>query len=267
MKASTIKEHKIPLPPLGEQERIVEKLDALFRRIDAATARLNQILTHSKALFASALDSVFSTGTWPNVNLPDLVQKDRYAIKRGPFGSALKKAFFVPEGYRVYEQKHAIQNRFDIGNYYISSEKFDELKVFSVQPGDLIMSCSGTVGRIAEIPEGAEEGIINQALLKISLDRDVVNCEFFKYFMNRYVSSGSLDAQVKGAAIKNVASVKELKTIQIPLPPMEEQQRIVEHLDGLSSRIQHLGKMTRARLDHLVALKASLLDAAFRGQL
>ncbi|WP_372796437.1 restriction endonuclease subunit S [Pontiella sp.] len=70
-----------------------------------------------------------------------------------------------------------------------------------------------------------------------------------------------------GRKMAGKLSQKKLNTIPVPLPPLEEQQRIVEHLDGLSSRIQTLEKTTRTRLDHLAALKVSLLDAAFRGNL
>ena len=63
-------------------------------------------------------------------------------IKRGPFGSSLRKEFFVPSGYKVYEQSHAIKNDFTIGNYYINQEKFEEMRDFEVKPGDIIISCS-----------------------------------------------------------------------------------------------------------------------------
>ena len=56
-------------------------------------------------------------------------------------------------------------------------------------------------------------------------------------------------------------------SLRFPLPPLQEQTRIVEHLDALSARIQALEKTSRERIDHLAALKASLLDAAFRGEL
>ena len=105
---------------------------------------------------------------WEYVKLTDIVGKEKTSIKRGPFGSALKKAFFVDSGYKVYEQKNAIKDDFSLGEYYITEEKFNELKGFEVKGGDIIISCSGTIGKISVAPMNIKQGIINQALLKLT---------------------------------------------------------------------------------------------------
>src|SRR3990172_7111389 len=102
---------------------------------------------------------------WSLVKLSDVVEN----FKRGPFGSTIKKSFFVPTGYKVYEQKNAIYNTIETGTYFINDEKFQELKDFEVCPGDFIVSCSGTIGKIYQLPSNAPCGIINQALLRIRL--------------------------------------------------------------------------------------------------
>ncbi len=117
---------------------------------------------------------------WTWAFMPQVIANDDYAIKRGPFGSALKKAFFVSDGYKVYEQQHAINSDFFRGEYYVAEDKFNELIAFEVKPYDLIISCSGTVGKVAIAPENMERGIINQALLKISLNTEVLTNEYFK---------------------------------------------------------------------------------------
>ena len=80
---------------------------------------------------------------------------------------ALKKEIFQPNGYAVYEQQNAIYQNLRF-RYYIDEEKFNELRRFAVQPGDVIVSCSGTIGKTFVIPKNAPEGIINQALLKLT---------------------------------------------------------------------------------------------------
>ena len=140
------------------------------------------------------------------------------SIVRGPFGSALKKEFFIPRGvgtYKVYEQKHAIRKRADIGTYYISKEKFDSLKRFECKPGDILMSCSGTMGELYQLPMNCEPGIINQALCKFTLNEKILP-EYFFRFMSQVVD----DLGAKGSGIKNVSSVKYIKDIKIPLPPL-----------------------------------------------
>ena len=86
---------------------------------------------------------------------------------RGPFGGSLKKSCFVESGYAVYEQ-HAIYDQFTDVRYFIDEAKFNEMKRFELKPNDLIMSCSGTMGKVAIVPQNIEKGIINQALLKLT---------------------------------------------------------------------------------------------------
>jgi len=99
--------------------------------------------------------------SWKKIKFIDLIKYEENSIKRGPFGSAIKKAFFVPEGNKVYEQKNAINNDATIGKYYINESKYKELERFSVKGGDYIISCSGTIGKISKLPLDALKGVIN----------------------------------------------------------------------------------------------------------
>ena len=109
--------------------------------------------------------------------LPELPERWSWArfgqivdnLKRGPFGSSIRKEFFVPIGKKVYEQKNAIYKSETIGDYFISDEKFEELSNFEVNAGDYIVSCSGTIGKIYRLPKNSAKGVINQALLRIRI--------------------------------------------------------------------------------------------------
>ena len=98
------------------------------------------------------------------------------------------------------------------------------------------MSCSGTMGKVAIIPNEFKKGIINQALLKISPSNKILNV-FLKLWMESTSFQESLKKHSGGAAIQNVASVSTLKNIEIPLPPLSEQRRIVSILDKCFSAI------------------------------
>ena len=78
---------------------------------------------------------------------------------RGPFGGSLKKSIFKLEGYAVYEQQHAIYDQFEDIRYFIDEDKFNDMKRFELKSGDLIMSCSGTMGKIAIVPENIQKGM------------------------------------------------------------------------------------------------------------
>ena len=181
---------------------------------------------------------------------------------RGPFGGSLKKSIFKESGYAVYEQKHAIYDRFDNVRYFVDEEKFNEMKRFELNSGDLIMSCSGTIGKIAIVPDGIEKGIINQALLILSPKNNLNNI-FLKLWMQSENFQDSLNEYSKGAAIKNIASVKVLKNIDIPLPSIEEQKRIVSILDRAFEAIDKAKANAEQNLKNAKELFQSKLQAIF----
>lgn len=181
---------------------------------------------------------------------------------RGPFGGSLKKSIFVEDGFAVYEQQHAIYNQFEDIRYFISDVKFKEMQRFELRPNDLIMSCSGTMGRVAIVPDNIQRGIINQALLKLTPSSAILST-FLKYWMESISFQESLKEQSGGAAIQNVASVSILKAIKIPLPPLPDQQRIVGILDEASDGIATAKANTEKNLQNANALFESYLRSVF----
>ncbi len=184
---------------------------------------------------------------------------------RGPFGGSLKKNIFKPDGYAVYEQQHAIYDQFEDVRYFIDENKFNEMKRFELNPGDLIMSCSGTMGKVAIVPNSIKKGIINQALLKISPGKGVSNV-FLKLWMQSKSFQNSLKEYSGGAAIQNVASVSILKNIEIPLPPLPEQQRIVSILDKAFAAIDKAKANAAQNLKNAKELFESYLQSIFENK-
>ncbi|ECQ6504302.1 restriction endonuclease subunit S, partial [Campylobacter jejuni] len=200
---------------------------------------------------------------WEWKSLGEILSNDKYSIKRGPFGSALKKSFFVENGIRVFEQYNAINNDPHWKRYFISYDKFKELEAFKAIEGDLLISCSGTLGKIVELPKHTEIGIINQALLKIRLDNTKILNSYFIYNFNSPIMQGKILESTLGSAIKNIASVKILKQIKIPLPPLKEQERIVGILDESFAKIDESIKILEQNLLNLDELMQSALQKAF----
>lgn len=155
--------------------------------------------------------------------------------KKGPFGSSLTKSMFVPKGaeaVKVYEQKNAIQKDYKLGSYYIRRSYFEEkMRGFEVFPGDIIVSCAGTIGETYVLPEGIEQGIINQALMRMKIVPSV-NIDYFLLYFD-YVLKKSAQGSSKCSAIKNIPPFDVFKRMVLPLPPLAEQQRIVERVNEL----------------------------------
>ena len=190
------------------------------------------------------------------------------AFKRGPFGSALTKSFFVEKGFKVYEQYCPINDDCSFGRYYITPEKFEELKAFEVKAGDYLISCSGvTLGRITRVPEQYERGVINQALLRVRLDEKIINHRYFLHLFRSAFFQKAIFENSTGSAIPNVKGVKELKAMAIPLPSLAEQTRIVAEVERRLSVLEELESMVTANLQRATRLRQSILQKAFSGEL
>ena len=213
-----LKQIKIEVPSLDVQNKVVVILDRVQKLIDMRNKELATLDELIKARFVEMFgDPELNPMGWEQVTLNDVCS----SIVRGPFGSALKKEFFVEPDettYKVYEQKHAIQKSASIGTYYITEEKYQELKRFECLPGDILMSCSGTMGELYQLPDGCEKGVINQALCKITLNERILPICFLVYMKQ---TIGNLET--KGSGIQNIAAVSYVKQMPINLPPMDVQ--------------------------------------------
>ena len=228
---ATLSEMEIELPTLEEQREIASILDQLDAIIEKRHDELNMI----EQLVKSRFIELFGDGNderFPLKTLPQIVAKDRHTLKRGPFGGALKKDDFVESGYLVYEQRHAIHNDFEYEKYYISPKKYQEMSMFKVSPGDLIISCSGvTLGRIAEIPVYAKAGIINQALLKVSLDQSIMRNTFFVHQFRSERIQDILFGFCRGSGIPNFPSMSEVKSVKFICPPIALQEQFAAFVE------------------------------------
>jgi restriction endonuclease S subunit len=258
-----IEKREIYLPHIAEQERIVAILDECFAAIDKAKENAEQNLRNAKELFDSYLNGIFERkgDDWEEKKLGDVCE-----FVRGPFGGSLKKNIFKPSGYAVYEQQHAIYDQFNDIRYFIDEAKFDEMKRFELREGDLIMSCSGTMGRVAIVPNGIRKGIINQALLKMSCGKNILNT-FLKFWMESKGFQDSLKENAGGAAIQNVASVSILKSIKVTLPSIDKQQSLVQKLNVLRTETQMIEAIYEKKISDLDKLKISILHKGFIGEL
>ncbi len=210
--------------------------------------------------------SYLPTG-WISICLENLIKDEKNAIKRGPFGSTVKKSFFVESGFKVYEQKNAIYDDSDLGNYFIDQEKYDELRDFGVQPGDFIVSCSGTIGRIHKLSSNALPGIINQALLKLSIDESIIAHNYFLFLFRSNEFQSKILKETRGSAMQNITSVKDLQKLEILLPPLNEQHRIEAKIEELFTKLDAAIAELKNIKQQVKRYRQSVLKAAFEGKL
>ena len=175
---------------------------------------------------------------------------------------------FVPKGkdtYKVYEQKNAIQKNHKLGSYYISTEKYCSLSGFAVHPNDIIVSCAGTIGETYVLPQNIQEGIINQALMLIRLYNREIEDFYLLYF--DFILKQEAYKESKGTAIKNIPPFDVLKNFFIPIPPKEEQKRILSEVDKWMSFVDDIDTNSKDLQLYIKHTKSKILDLAIHGKL
>ncbi len=274
---NSLQELMITLPPLAEQQRIVERIETLFAKLDEAKEKLQNTLDTFETRKAAILHKAFTgelTANWRKQygltidSWEENTLNDIASYKKGPFGSSITKAMFVPKTantYKVYEQGNVIRKDLTYGHYYITSEKYQELKGFAVKAGDILISCAGTIGEVYKLPPECEEGVINQALMRVRLNQNIIE-GYFCYYFGEIIKDDVIDKS-NGTAMKNIPPFKVLKAIQIKLPTINEQTEIVRIVDNLLAKEQQAHSIAQNALAKIDLIKKSILVRAFRGQL
>lgn len=200
---------------------------------------------------------------WVKCSFEDLTS----SLKRGPFGGDLKKAFFVPSGYAVYEQQHAINNEFTSLRYFIDDKRYQKLLACNVGPGDYIVSCSGTMGKIARLPDNAPSGVINQALLRIRINDKIITHDYFLHLFRSSLFQRKILKDSRGSGMQNMAGIKELKPVPIYIPPLTTQRAIVSKIEELFSELDKGEEDLKKAQEQLKIYRQAVLKKAFEGEL
>lgn len=266
---SALKDTMIEYPKnLDEQERIGSLFQNIAKMITLHQRKLEKLKLTKKALLQKLFPQNGSklpelrfkgfTDAWEQRKFLDLLDAQN-GIRRGPFGSALKKDSFVKKSdYVVYEQQNAIYDNYET-RYFISKEKYNELIRFNIQPGDFIMSGAGTIGRISMVPDGIKKGVFNQALIRFKVNKDSINPLYFLKFMQSDMMQKQLTQANPGSAMTNLVPMDELKKWDVTIPSLEEQNRISTFINQIDAFIT----LHHRKLEMLKNVKKGLLQKMF----
>lgn len=274
-----IEKYDLLVPPLPEQERIVAKIEELFSQLDAAVAELKSVKEKLSIYRQAVLKEAFEgkltekwrilhhkNNEWCVFNIKNIVQKGQNSLKAGPFGSALKKSCYVPSGYKVYGQEQVIAGNENIGDYYISEEKYQELISCKIQPYDILISLVGTVGKVLILSAECEPGVINPRLIKVSLDRKKMLPEFFKYYFTSNYLKSLYKQKVHGATM-DVLNMGMIKELPFQWCPIDEQRQVMSEIEARISICNNIEQTVDTALQRAAALRQSILKQAFEGNL
>lgn len=266
---------EIPLPSLDEQKRIIAKVKIFYDKEkelnEIHEANITYILNLRQTILKEAVqgslikkdDEIVERPLqkWKEVEFSDVA-----TFLRGPFGSSVQKSVCVSKGrdtYKLYEQGNVINNNFKRGHYYLTCDKFEELRKFEIAPGDILITCAGTLGKIAVVPKDIERGIINSVLMRIRLN-DRIDKNFFIYLFKSSLIQDFIASESPGIAVKNLFATKILKKIRVPLPEIHEQKRIVEKVDKLMAFCNELERQVKENQVNSKQLMEAVLGEHFK---
>ena len=254
---------RIPLPPLAEQRRIAGILDAA----DALRAKRREAIAQLDILLQSTFLDMFgdpARSGWTMVTVEAVASSQSGAIRTGPFGSQLLHSEFVDEGIRVLGIDNAVANEFREGEpRFITAQKYEQLRRYTVRPRDVLITIMGTCGRCAVVPHGICTAINTKHLCCITLDRGRCLPEFMHaYFLEHPIARRYLERSAKGAIMSGL-NMRIIKALPIPAVPLDLQHRFA----AIVQSVEQQKSSQRAHLAELDTLFASLQSRAFRGDL
>jgi len=255
-----LKSLRFPILSRDEQDLVVQRMDSVFESISDLSDVFARELSTISQLTEEFRNQLLAEKTR---DLEAVAFGSVGQFVRGPFGGSLKKSSFTTSGHAVYEQQHAIHDQTSEFRYFINDSKFKEMERFSVKPDDLLMSCSGTFGKMTIVAPDSPKGIINQALLKISLQEGVLS-EFMKQWMQSIHFQDVLQDSVGGAALQNVPAVSEMKKFPVKVPSVPVQKEIIRDLSVFAERVEQLKLLVEKKALTLNELRNSFLTEAFQ---
>ena len=250
LKLEMLRNFPIRIPSVEEQEYIVQALDKAKNIIDLRRNELQKFDDLIRARFVEMFED--KEKAWPVVTIADICKDSR----TGPFGSALHHDEFVNEGIFVLGIDNAVENKFSYNRMrYITEDKYQQLKRYTVYPGDVIITIMGTVGRSAVIPKDMPKAINTKHLACLTPDAGVVD----SYFLcNAFQIHPDIKQQLRGqtkGAIMDGLNLTIIKGLKFRLPPLELQKQFsdfVQQIDKSKATVQKALDETQLLFDSLM---------------
>jgi type I restriction enzyme S subunit len=236
LQSGFIENLQVPLPARDEQRRIVDLLsraEGIVRLRREAEKKAAELIP---ALFLDMFgDPATNPKGWQKAPLTAACGSSD-DIKCGPFGTQLAKSEFCHEGIPLWGIKH-VNVGFSIPTVeFLSTEKAEELSMYSIVPGDIVMTRKGTIGNCALYRDGMPHGVMHSDLLRIRPDRNRCSSQFLsdQLHISRDVEYQIARTASSGAVMPGI-NVGRLKSVQILIPPMETQHRYEEKIELIHS--------------------------------
>ncbi|MGR5116721.1 restriction endonuclease subunit S [Photobacterium damselae] len=272
----------IPYPPLNEQTQIAAFLDHETAKIDTLIEKQQQLIELLKEKRQAVISHAVTKGLNPDAPMKDSgvewlgevpehwnVAPLKYLVKEkaaGPYGASLTKAMYVSNGVKVYGQQQVINDDFDIGDYYISENKYKEMIRYTVYPDDVLISVMGTVGKVAVVPSTAHHGIINPRLVRYKFNTSKIKPIFVQHLIMSIRYQNRLSEASQGSTMDGL-NMGILGDLSLVLPPINEQTQIISEVNHQSSVYNKLINKAENIIVLFQERRTALISAAVTGKI
>ena len=268
-------------PPVEEQRGIAETLSV----VDEQIQQTDDIIKETKGLREGLMQDLYGSGIgndtfsslqvgpreieipshWELRSVDELksTTTSKKAIRGGPPGGRIKKSDRSENGAKLYVQENVIHNDFERRGDYLSPEKFEELRSAEVDPGDVLITRSGTIGKSEVFPDDAQRGILGSSLIRVKINKDIIRPRYLSQFLaDSHIAQSQIQSMSHGGTRTGLNN-KIVKSIQVPVPPIDEQDRISKILRKVDEKIQQ----EKQYRDELKDLKRGLMQDLLTGKL
>ena len=276
----SVREMVVAMPDtVSEQCTIADFLDTQCAKIDGVIADIEKqieiLQKYKKSLITEAVTKGLDRSVpmkdsgivwigkvpehWEFKRLKFMLENSTDSMKVGPFGSALSGNDFTDEGKWVYNQRVVLDKNFSENTTFISEEKYREMRGFSVYPGDILITTRGTIGKVAIVPEGAQEGILHPCIIKFRVNKEMMMPELLELVFNESDFVKDQFTLMSNATTIEVIYSYSLKDIILPVIPTEEQKKIYSYLSEKCATIDAVLAEKQKALSAIIQHKKSLI--------
>ena len=260
----------IVLPPIAEQRRIVAKLDALTARTARARADLDRIPALAARYKQAVLAKAFAGKLGHNATARDWVLEPASVVCEKVQSGGTPKAGFQSEGIPFLKVYNVVGQQVDFEyrpQFVSSAVHYGELRKSIAHPGDVVMNIVGPpLGKVAVVPDDFSQWNLNQALT-LFRPSERITTKWLYYFLCGGDSVQSVINETRGSAGQVNISLSQCRAFMIPVPPLEDQRRIVAQVERAFAEIDRLAAEAGSARRLLDRLDQTILAKAFRGEL
>jgi len=268
LKREHILDLDFPIPPLTEQQAIVAKIEALLSELDNGKQQLQtaqqQLKVYRQSLLKWAFEGKLTNGKFiKTVSLGSVIEKPKYGTS--------KKCDYTTNGIGVLRIPNIANGFIDTTDLKFAKFSKEELETYSLNTGDLLIIRSNgsvdLVGKCALVKEKETKFLFAGYLIRLRPLKEIINPVFLQYILSSHNLRIQIESKAKSTSGVNNINTEEIKSLQIPLPPMQEQQLIVSELESKLTVCDKIEETISQSLQQAETLRQSILKKAFEGKL